>query len=160
MKWLRSNRRNKTSLDDIQQCELLDTEIIESESNPPQYYNESTIVKKLESSGVGRPSTYASIVSTLYSRNYTVVKDIEGKPKSRPYYKLNSSNKIVQGIHKTTTSKQKKRIVRDRFGSVLYVLPIHHFSDMICIGFTAQVERDLDLISEGTSDFTQLSKSL
>ena len=53
---------------------LLDeTEIKESESNPPQYYNESTIVKKLESSGVGRPSTYASIVSTLYNRNYTVV---------------------------------------------------------------------------------------
>merc|ERR1711991_466885 len=46
------------------------------ESSPPQYYNESTIVKKLETSGIGRPSTYASIISTLYNRNYTILTNI------------------------------------------------------------------------------------
>ena len=160
LKYTGQTAETKISLDDIQQCELLDTEIIESESNPPQYYNESTIVKKLESSGVGRPSTYASIVSTLYSRNYTVVKDIEGKPKSEPYYKLNSSNKIVQGVHTSTTSKQKKRIVLTDLGETVLSYLLTHFSDMICIGFTAQVERDLDLISEGTTDFHTIIKKV
>ena len=150
----------KISLEDIQQCELLETEIKESESNPPQYYNESTIVKKLESSGVGRPSTYASIVSTLYNRNYTVVKDIEGKPKKEPYYKLDASNTIVQGVHKTTTSKQKKRIVLTDLGETVLAYLIQHFSNMICIEFTAQVETDLDRISEGKTDFHTIIKKV
>ena len=47
------------------------------EINPPQYYNESSIVKKLESSGIGRPSTYSNIINTLYTRDYTIIKDIE-----------------------------------------------------------------------------------
>ena len=74
MKYSVQEAEKKTTFDDIKQCTLLETEIKETESNPPQYYNESTVVKKLESSGIVRPSTYASIVNTLYNRNYTDVK--------------------------------------------------------------------------------------
>ena len=150
----------KTTFDHINECTLIETEIKESESNPPQYYNESTIVKKLESSGVGRPSTYSSIVSTLYNRNYTIVKDIEGKKKEEPFYKLTDTNKIVQGVHKTTTSKQKKRIVLTDLGETVLKYLLQHFSDVICIDFTAQVEDDLDLISDGKSDFLTIIKKV
>ena len=150
----------KTTFDHINECMLIETEIKESESNPPQYYNESTIVKKLESSGVGRPSTYSSIVSTLYNRNYTIVKDIEGKKKEEPFYKLTDTNKIVQGVHKTTTSKQKKRIVLTDLGETVLKYLLQHFSNVICIDFTAQVEDDLDLISDGKSDFLTIIKKV
>jgi DNA topoisomerase I len=43
-------------------------------TEPPPRYNEATLVKKLESDGVGRPSTYASILSTIQEREY-VTKD-------------------------------------------------------------------------------------
>ena len=66
---------NRT-LSRIEECNLIETTLLETETKPPQYLNESSIVKKLESSGVGRPSTYASIVSTLYTRNYTLTKDV------------------------------------------------------------------------------------
>jgi DNA topoisomerase-1 len=39
-------------------------------TEPPPRYNEATLVKKLESDGVGRPSTYASILSTIQDREY------------------------------------------------------------------------------------------
>jgi DNA topoisomerase-1 len=39
-------------------------------TEPPPRYNEATLVKKLEADGVGRPSTYASILSTIQDREY------------------------------------------------------------------------------------------
>ncbi|MCU1293089.1 MAG: topoisomerase, partial [Bryobacterales bacterium] len=41
-------------------------------TEPPPRYNEATLVKKLESDGVGRPSTYASILSTIQDREYVI----------------------------------------------------------------------------------------
>ena len=42
----------------------------EKETSPPPYYTDATLVKKLESMGIGRPSTYASIISVLINRRY------------------------------------------------------------------------------------------
>ena len=150
----------KTTFDDIKQCKLIESEIKETESNPPQYYNESTIVKKLESSGVGRPSTYASIVSTIYSRKYTVTTDIEGKKKEEPYYKLHNSNKITKGVHKNSSPKQKKRIKLTDLGETVLEYLLNHFNDMICIEFTAHVESDLDLVTEGSIHWSHVLKKI
>ena len=160
LKYTGQTIEEKKSFDDIEYCRLIESEIKETESNPPQYYNESSIVKKLESSGVGRPSTYASIVNTLYTRNYTITKDIEGIKKEEPYHKLHESNQITKGIHKKTLSKQKKRILLTDLGELVLDYLLKHFSNMICIEFTANVESDLDLISSGETDFHTIIKKV
>jgi len=49
-------------------------------TEPPPRYNEATLVKKLESDGVGRPSTYASILSTIQEREYVTKEGGKFKP--------------------------------------------------------------------------------
>src|SRR5438045_8436587 len=57
----------------VTEGEVLRFEAIRPEQHftePPPRYNEATLVKKLESDGVGRPSTYASILPTIQEREY------------------------------------------------------------------------------------------
>jgi len=39
-------------------------------TNPPAHYNESSLIKELDNQGIGRPSTYSQIITTLYDRDY------------------------------------------------------------------------------------------
>jgi len=118
-------------------------------SNPPGYLNESSIVKKLETSGIGRPSTYASLISTLYNRNYTEVKNIKGENREIQTFTLNSKNDIVEkSVHKKLPD-QKFRILLTDLGKQVLEYLMNNFSMIINIEFTSLVERDLDKVANG-----------
>jgi len=51
---------------------VLSVRIDEHQTQPPSRYTEATLVRKLEQEGIGRPSTYATIIHTLYRRRYVV----------------------------------------------------------------------------------------
>ena len=128
---------------------LQEAECKENYTNPPGYYNESSLVKKLESSGIGRPSTYASIVSTLYNRNYTIVKNIEPYEKQITIYSLNNENEMDQQKSYQKISMQKNKILLTPLGYQVLNYLLQHFDNIINIQFTSLVESDLDQISEG-----------
>jgi len=69
----KTDKSKKTDLPDLKEGDELTAKEIKPEQHfttPPPRYNDATLVKFLEESGIGRPSTYASIINTLISRYY------------------------------------------------------------------------------------------
>ncbi len=76
--WLKADpkaRQEDVEIPEIKKGEKLNLKEIESqekETTPPQRYSEAGLIKELEKRGIGRPSTYASIIKTLLDRGYVV----------------------------------------------------------------------------------------
>jgi DNA topoisomerase-1 len=129
------------------------------ESNPPQYFNESTIVKKLENYGIGRPSTYANLIDTLYNRKYTLNMDIDSIEKTQKCMSL--KNDTIDTYNENIKSNiQKKRIVVTDLGNLVNKYLYDIFPDMLNTNFTANVENDLDLVSNGRMDWYDVVKKI
>jgi DNA topoisomerase-1 len=85
--------RNLPDLKAAQVLELLDLLPRQHFTQPPPRYTEATLVKSLEENGIGRPSTYASIISTIQDRGYV---ELEQKRFTPTDLGLIVSDKLVQ----------------------------------------------------------------
>lgn len=77
--WLRaySDQDKETHLPQVAEGDALDTQKITADghsTNPPARYTEASLVKKMEDLGIGRPSTYATIIKTIQDRGYVVAR--------------------------------------------------------------------------------------
>ena len=141
---------NKKTVFNLVSCICKDVE-----TQPPHYYNESTIVKKLETSGIGRPSTYASIIATVLNRNYTTVKTIPEKEIKIDTIQL-VNDKIIDKKETKKISPQKNRIILTDLGKKVLDYLLQHFSEIVNVEFTSLIELDLDKVSEGSLDWIEV----
>lgn len=74
------NERIPIGLEKGQKVNLENLHHTQHFTKPPSRYSESTLIKELENLGIGRPSTYASIVGTIQDRNYVITEDRRIKP--------------------------------------------------------------------------------
>ena len=123
----------------------------ESFSNPPARYTEGSLVKKLEELGIGRPSTYASIMSAIQVRGY--VKRGESEGKNRKIRNIILKGKEI--ISETTTEKTgatKGKLLPTPVGELVSDFLGEHFKSVIDYDFTAKIETELDQIAEAKID--------
>ena len=95
-------------------------------TEPPPRFSEASLVKELERLGIGRPSTYASIISVLVDRRYTEL--------------------------------QNKRFFPTELGETVERVMVKQFPDVFNVGFTSEMEEDLDKIEGGDLDWEKVLK--
>ncbi|MFO7875636.1 MAG: type I DNA topoisomerase [Desulfovermiculus sp.] len=96
-------------------------------TQPPHRFTEASLVRKLEDEGIGRPSTYAQIISTLRDRDYV---RMEGR-----------------------------QFAPTELGFTVNDLLVGHFPRFLDVGFTAQMEDQLDQVATGEQDWMALLHS-
>lgn len=118
-------------------------------TSAPSRYSEASLVKKLEELGIGRPSTYAPIISTLTTgRGYLVKGDTEGE-------KIQVEDLILKnGIIKTVPrienlGAEKGKLLPQEIGMIVSDYLVKNFETIMNYDFTADVEKDFDEIAEG-----------
>ncbi|HVM81314.1 MAG TPA: type I DNA topoisomerase [Stellaceae bacterium] len=93
-------------------------------TQPPPRYSEASLVKKLEELGIGRPSTYASIIQVLQDRKYVRL--------------------------------EKRRFIPEDRGRIVTAFLTNFFERYVEYGFTADLENQLDEISDGKTDWKKV----
>ena len=114
-------------LDGVKALELEKLDEEQHFTQPPPRYNEASLVKELEERGIGRPSTYASIINTIQDREYVVK---HGGSRGRFY--------------------------PTEIGVVVCDLLVKNFPYIFDTAYTAKLEEELDDIEEGKEKWTDL----
>lgn len=87
-------------------------------TQPPARFTEASLIKEMEENGIGRPSTYATIVNTLTEKKYV--------------------------------AKEKNALSPTDLGNTItYVIMEPYFKELVDVGFTADMEKQLDKVEEG-----------
>jgi DNA topoisomerase-1 len=124
-----------------------------------QHYTESSLIKKLEDLGIGRPSTFATIVESIQSRGYVKKQDIKGVTIKCNEYEI-ESDRLVKVVREKVFGNEKNKLVITPVGILTVEFLISHFNELFSYDYTKQMEDELDLICQGTNEYKKLCSPL
>ncbi|MBR1574343.1 MAG: type I DNA topoisomerase [Bacteroidales bacterium] len=125
----------------------------------PSRYSEATLIRKLEELGIGRPATYAQTISTLTTgRGYVIRGDKEGEKRKVTNLSL-KGDAIVSKEAVETVGAEKGRLLPQEIGMIVTDYLTGNFENILDYDFTANVEKDFDLIAEGEQTWNQVISS-
>ena len=116
-------------------------------SKAPARYTEGSLVKKLEELGIGRPSTYAGIMSAIQARNYVVKGESEGEERQVAEFVL-KDNKISEETVTERFGANKGKLLPTPIGELIAGFLTDNFKNIVDYKFTANIEKDLDLVAD------------
>jgi len=124
----------------------------------PPRYTEASLVKKLEEQGIGRPSTYAPIITTVQNRGYVIKEDRPGVEREFTDLVL-TGNEISEKIKKEQTGAEKSKLFPTDIGMVVNDFLMRYFDLIMDYNFTAKVEKQFDEIAEGELVWNDMIRS-
>ena len=124
----------------------------------PFRYTEAMLVKKLEELGIGRPSTYAPIISTIQKREYITKEDKPGFLRNFTLITL-KAGQINEVVKSETVGNEKGKLFPTDIGTLVNSFLVQYFDNIMDYNFTASVEEEFDEIAEGKVIWNQMIKT-
>ncbi len=123
-------------------------------SRPPMRYTEAALVKKMEELGIGRPSTYATIIETIQQRKYVERGNIAGM--KREYNLLTLKNgKITDKQKQEMYGADLQKLLPTDLGRLANDFLVEQFPEILSYDFTATEEANFDKIAAGKADWVK-----
>ena len=135
-------------------CTLSIATAQESFTKPPLRYDEGSLVEKMKDLGIGRPSTYATVIETIQSRGYVERGNVEGT--SREYNVLTlSKNKIKDTTKTDNVGAETSRLLPTDLGRITNDFLVDQFPAILSYDFTAREEENFDAIAAGEAEWVK-----
>ena len=119
------------------------------------HYTEARLVQLLEEKGIGRPSTFSSLIDKIQERGYVKKEDIKGKEIICKDFELENNNIIEINI-KREIGNEKNKLKIQPLGVIVMKFLENHFDELFNYDYTSKMENCLDKIANGTKIWYKL----
>ena len=128
--------------------QVINVSSIQRYTQQPNRYTEASLVRRLEELGIGRPSTYAPIISTIQDRNYVEKGEDKGSKRSYEVITL-KDGEITTSKKSELFGAEKGKLIPTDVGMVVNDFLVKYFPSIMDYNFTAKVENEFDEVAKG-----------
>ncbi len=147
-------RRILPAMSQRERLKLISAEAVQTYAKPPFRYNDATLVKRMEELGIGRPSTYATIIETIQKVKYVEKGSVAGQ--KRDIAVLTLKNGMVTERQKSEMyGAETQRFLPTDLGYITNDFLVAHFPSILSYDFTAHEEEQFDKIAVGRADWSE-----
>jgi DNA topoisomerase-1 len=118
------------------------------------HYTEAGLIKILEEKGIGRPSTFSSLIEKIQKRGYVEKRDVFGKKIKCTDFEL-LPDELLEMPTEREFGNEKNKLVVQPLGAIVMEFIIKHFNTLFEYNFTKKMEDDLDKIARGDILYTE-----
>jgi DNA topoisomerase-1 len=122
------------------------------------HYTEAKLVQLLEEKGIGRPSTFSSLVDKIQERGYVKKEDVKGKEIVCKDFELEDGD-ICEIENKRVFGNEKNKLIIQPLGIIVMEFLDKHFHALFNYDYTSQMEESLDKISNGLLEWVDICSS-
>jgi len=147
-------RRILPAMSQRERLKLVGAEAIQTYAKPPFRYNDATLVKRMEELGIGRPSTYATIIETIQKVKYVEKGSVAGQKRDTAVLTL-KGGMVTEKQKSEMYGAESQRFLPTDLGYVTNDFLVEHFPSILSYDFTAHEEEQFDKIAVGRADWEQ-----
>ena len=122
------------------------------------HYTEAKLVQLLEENGIGRPSTFSSLIDKIQERGYVKKDNIKGKKIKCIDYEL-VQDELAEIEDEREFGNEKGKLVIQPLGVLVLEFLLQHFEKLFDYEYTRNMETELDSIAKGSAIWHQLCKT-